>query len=213
MKKTIYSFLAVGLLSACSTVINNQTPHMTIKTPGATNARCLIENQDMKYMAFSDQKIEIMKSPHDLVVRCQAAGNRERTVHVKREIDDWVVANVANGFVPGAAYDYFSRGAFTYPETITVSFVGEPIKPYPLPAYMQKDVMPNAENSQIEYLGPSEVITEDNRVQEAYDLKRIGNPYAVQSAEETPNVKSERPTNLHQRYNPSVSYDPSEEDK
>ena len=86
----------------------------------------------MKYSVYTDQTVEIMNSPHDLVVRCKAAGNREQTIHVKREVDQWVVANVANGFVPGAAYDYFSRGAFTYPEVLTVNFAGDPIKQYPL---------------------------------------------------------------------------------
>lgn len=214
MKKTVYSLLALGLLSACSTMVNHQTQHITVKTPGATNARCLIDNEDMKYLVFTDQKIEIMKSPHDFVVRCQAAGNREQTVLVKREIDDWVIANVANGFVPGAAYDYFSGGAFSYPETITVSFVGVPVKPYPLPKYMLKDVMPNAQNSRIEYMGPSDVITEENKNKSSSTLVKKENPYAVSTTPAEPKEPaSTRPTSLYKKYNPNVSYDPTEEDK
>lgn len=214
MKKTVFSFVAIGLLSACSSLVNGQTQHVTIKTPGATNARCLIENQDMKYMAFSDQKIEIMKSPHDFVVCCQAEGNREQTVLVKREVDDWVVANVANGFVLGAAYDYFSRGAFKYPEVINVSFVGVPVQRYPLPAYMQKDALPNAQYGEIEYMGPGEMITEHNKNKQTYELERVGNPYMMPTSSAEPvTTSSDRPTNLYQRYNPTVSYDPGEEDK
>ncbi len=213
MKKTVFSFLAIGLLGACSTMVNHQTQHVTVKTPGASDARCILENEDMKYVAFSNQQVEIMNSPRDLVVRCQAEGNREQTVLVKRDVDEWVVANVANGFVPGAAYDYFSRGAFTYPETITVSFIGVPVKPYPLPKYMAKDVMPNAQNSQIEYMGPGQIITESNKYDTHSELKKKPNPYGAdpESTMETMAV-DERPTNLHRQYNPAV-YDPTEEDK
>ncbi len=211
MKLHILPFIALGVLSACSTLVNRQTQDVTIKTPGASNARCILENQDMKYMIFSDQTVEIMKSPHDFTVKCQAEGNRERTVLVKREVSGWVVANVANGFVPGTAYDYFSRGAFKYPETITVSFVGIPIKPYPLPQYMQKDVMPNAQNSQIEYMGPGTMITEDNKYDAPSDLPKKENRFGGDSAQENTSV-STRPTNLRSR-NVSTSYDPTEEDK
>lgn len=213
MKKIVFSFLAIGLLGACSTMVNHQTQYVTVKTPGASNAHCILENQDMKYVAFSNQKIEMMNSPHDLIVRCQAEGNREQTVLVKRDVDEWVIANVANGFVPGAAYDYFSRGAFTYPETITVSFIGVPVKPYPLPKYMAKDVIPNAQNSQIEYMGPGQMITESNKYDTQSELKKKTNSYGV-SPEPTaePVATDTRPTNLYRQYNPAV-YDPAEEDK
>jgi len=124
--KFLLPIAAATALLGCSSLVNDSVQNITILTPGAENARCIIENEDFKYPAWSNQTIQITKSPHDFIVNCKADGNRERTVHVKRDVDEWVAANVANGFVPGAAYDYFSRGAFTYPEKITVSFVGVP---------------------------------------------------------------------------------------
>ena len=217
MKHIVTSFIAVGLLSACSTIVNNQTQDITVKTPGATNAKCIIENQDMKYQVYNDQKIEIMKSPHDLVVRCKAPGNREQTVHVKREVNNWVVANVVNGFVPGAAYDYFSRGAFDYPETISVSFVGDPIKPYPLPQYMSDDLKANHKYGEIEYMGASEMATEGNKHQKPSVMPKRENPYGLSTTQnKSPAKTSSRNMaldSIHSRYNPAVSYDPTEEDK
>ena len=219
MKYILMSFAAVGLLNACSTLANHQTQHVTIKTPGTTNARCILENEDIKYIVHTDLKIEIMKSPHDLVVRCKAPGNREKTVHVRREVDQWVVANVANGFVPGAAYDYFSRGAFAYPETIIVSFVGEPIKPYPLPQYMSDDLKANHQYNNIEYMGPGEMVMEENKFDEPAVIKKKNNPYTLSTAtsgdsKKTPSKNSSMALdNIHSKYNPSFSYDPAEEDK
>lgn len=220
MKKILLSTLSVSLLSACATIVDHQTQHVTIKTPGASNAKCYIENEDMKYVADTDQKVEIMKSPNDLVVRCLAPGNRQQTVHVKRDVNQWVVANVANGFVPGAAYDYFSRGAFDYPETITVSFLGEPIKPYPLPKYMTEDLKQNHQYSAIEYMGPGEMITEANKNDKTTPLKKKDNPFTLSTAvqsDSTPSTESRGMAldSIHRQYNPSVSssYDPTEEDK
>ena len=87
MKKTAFSLLTIGLLGACSTMVNHQTQHVPDQTTGASNARCILENEDMKYVVVSDEKIEMMKSPHNLVVRCQAEGNRERTFFLYLEIE------------------------------------------------------------------------------------------------------------------------------
>lgn len=212
MKNVLVSVLSLSLLSACSTIVNHQTQHVTVKTPGASNAKCYIENQDMKYLAYTDQKVEIMKSPHDLVVRCLAPGNREQVVHVKRGVNDWVVANVANGFVLGAAYDYFSRGAFDYPETITVSFIGDPVKQYPLPQYMSDDLKQNHQYSTIEYIGPGEMITEANKRDTTSPLKKKDSPF-IQSTRMTDEPSSGSVDKIHSQYNPAVSYDPTEEDK
>ena len=103
-----------------------------------------------------------MKSPNDLIVRCMAPGNREKTILVKRELNDWVFVNVANGFIPGAAYDYFSRGAFDYPSEITVSFVGMPVKPYPLPNYHTDGVMDMGVAQPLERYGATEALSEAN---------------------------------------------------
>jgi hypothetical protein len=217
MKHIFIPLVAASLLAACSTMVNHQSQHITIKTPGASNAKCLIENEDMKYVAYTDQKIEIMKSPHDLVVRCQAPGNREQTVHVKREVNDWVVANVVNGFVPGAVYDYFSRGAFDYPETISINFVGEHVKPYPLPEYMTDDLKANHKYGTIEYMGPGEMITEENKFYKPSALQKKENPYDLSTSSNALSTKSSSRgmalDTIHRRYNPAVSYDPTEEDK
>ena len=191
-------------LSACATVADGQTQDVTIRTPGAENARCYLENQDFKYVAYSDETIEIMKSPHDMTVRCQAPGNRNKTVEVARLINEKTNWNIANGYVPGAAYDYFSRGAFGYPAEVVVSFVGEPVRPYDLPKHQADDLDNLNHKHEYEAFGPSEVVTEANR----YDQGSILNKrFRGNSA----NYESARTVDV-----PSVTgtyYDPTEEDK
>lgn len=212
MKKIILISSSVLTLSACASMVDHQTQNITMRTPGATNARCLIENQDMKYIAYTDQTIEIMKSPHDLVIRCQAPGNREQTVHVKREINDWVFANVANGFVPGATYDYFSRGAFEYPDVFTVSFVGSPIKEYPYPAYHNADLKHYNDYGRVEYMGPTTELTNETRYKASTPLQKKENQYGG-GGNSSSGVALDA---IHRQYNPGVTgdaYDPTEEDK
>lgn len=208
MKYLLPSLLVIGLLSGCSTLVDHQTQEVTLRTPGAENAKCIVENEDMKYVVYTDQKVEIMKSPNDLVVRCMAPGNRERTVLVKRELNEWVIANVANGFVPGVAYDYFSRGGFDYPEEISVSFVGVPVQPYDLPQYMSDDLQ-SEQFIRGEYMGPGQIAVPEG-VNKSNLQKRENNFNAAASPPETRKMPLD---SIHSRYNPAVSYNAIEEDK
>lgn len=209
MKKIIlYSFVSFAL-SGCASMIDNQTVDMTIKTPGAENAKCVIENQDYKYVAYSDETIKVMKSPHDLVARCMAPGNREQTVLVKREINKWVVANVANGFIPGTTYDFISRGGFDYPDEVVISFSGVPVKPYEPPDYMAKDLSSGNHKGSYTYNGPSTVRTNEDLSKTPYVLQKKSNDFSAPSSFD--NYSSAPHPNQSSR--PTVSYDPDEEDK
>jgi hypothetical protein len=208
---------SVLLLASCASAIDGQTQDITLRTPGAENARCHLHNEDMKYVIHTDQTISIMKSPHDLEVSCLAPGNREKTITVKREINDWVAGNVATGVAPGMAYDYFSRGGFEYPHTITVDFTGMPVKPYDLPPYHTKDVEKTHINNKVVNMGPNEMITEENRKDGDYVLQKKEGLYGEEvfsdePAEETGAFEA-MVDDIHRRYNPHINYDPSEEEK
>ncbi|HPD82819.1 MAG: hypothetical protein R3D88_00950 [Alphaproteobacteria bacterium] len=213
MRNVFFTIAAAFLLTACSTIIDHQTQMITVKTPGAENAKCTLTNEDMKYVAYTDQEIEIMKSPHDLVVNCKAPGNREKTVLVKRELNGWVLVNVANGFIPGATYDYFSRGGFDYPEEIEVSFLHDPIKPYPLPAYMADELNTNHQYNRVEYMGPTSPVSEKDRYRVSPELEKK----EIITYDPPPSPVMAKPgynlDAIHHEYNPTVPYDPKEEEK
>lgn len=204
-------------LAGCASIADKQTQIVTLRTPGAIDAKCSLENQDMRYNIHTDQTIEIMKSPNDLIVRCMAPGNREKTILVKRELNDWVFVNVANGFIPGAAYDYFSRGAFDYPSEITVSFVGMPVKPYPLPNYHTDGVMDMGVAQPLERYGATEALSEANRHDPTKPLQKIDRNYGQSDFDDNFAAQQAPMDSIHRQYNPNVSsqgaYDPREEDK
>ncbi len=205
MKRFFITSITLIYLTACATIIDDQTQKMTIHTPGVESAKCHIQNQDFKYAVWNDQEIEIMKSPHDLVINCKAHSNREKTVHVKRGINEWVVANVSNGFIPGATYDYFSRGAFNYPENITVDFTGMKPASYPEPDYEAH------QNHKIESYAPTTAITDQTKNSNQGELKKLDKLYEYDFKESSQSTSST--TSLHRQYNAPTAYDPREEDK
>ncbi len=208
MKKIILCTFACLILASCASVVDHQTVNMTVKTPGAENAKCYLENQDYKKVAYSNETVEVMKSPYDLVVRCTAPGNREKTVLVKRGVNGWIFANVVNGFVPGTTYDLMSRGAYDYPDTVTVDFTGEAIKPYPLPDYMAQDLA-NQNNGKIEYMGPGTVVSEKNKLDGSQELQKKEILYSDFLGFDSYEPSAQGNTTSL----PAVSYDPTEEDK
>ena len=207
MNKIIAFSLLSIMLTACATLADSQTVDMTIETPGAENAKCTLENKNQKYIAYTGQTLTIMKSPDDLVVRCMAPGNRNKTVLVKREVNKWVVYNVANGFVLGAAYDYFSRGAFDYPNLVTVDFTSEPVIAYDPPNYESIDMIGGNHKGALEYRGPATPVTEQDRYNTPHILQKKTQSYSDFGSYE-PSSGEYQATSR-----PAVSYDPTEEDK
>lgn len=126
---------------------------MTIETPGSYASRCILENGN-RYKADSGVPITIMRSENDLVVDCYGSDNRHRKIVVESTLSDWSVGNVATGVVPGVAYDHVSKALYTYPDIITVDFIGVPGRGYELPQYHDKD-MPNPYDTAIESYSPS----------------------------------------------------------
>ncbi len=211
--KYLLAFTALTLLSGCASAIDGQTQNVTLRTPGAENARCYLENEDMKYVVETDETINIMKSPNDLEVRCLAAGNREKTIIVQREVNDWVAGNVATGVVPGAAYDYFSRGGFEYPEEIIVDFSEIPVTAYPLPKYHSDDLGHNNYYNRVERIGPTEMVTEQNRYNQTEQLHKKQGPYD-EAEEAKDEAKGESfDAMLNKIHGAKPAYNPSEEDK
>ncbi|MAZ76770.1 MAG: hypothetical protein CMH31_05655 [Micavibrio sp.] len=142
------------LIAACAKPdIHFETQKVTVKTPGAVNAKCYLHNQDYKYVAYTDQTITITRTSKDMDVTCMAEGNRERTVTVSPDI--YKVGYNANKI----------------PEVITVNFVGVKAKPYGLPNYHDKDVGKYPLPTEVEYMGPTVVSGKDEPFKEAEPLE------------------------------------------
>ena len=139
-KFTPYLFVlsASLLLSACvKPDFHLETQRVTIKTPGAKNAKCHLHNEEYKYVAYTDQTITITKTSKDMNVTCMAEGNRERTIVVSPDV--YNITHTAN----------------MIPEVISVNFVGVKAKPYDLPDYHNEGVGKYPLPTEVEYMGPT----------------------------------------------------------
>ena len=172
---------AALLLGACGTMAEGQTQDITLRTPGASEAKCTLDN-GLRYPIYKDQTIQIMRSFHPMVVDCYAVGNRHKTITIPSGPNPWSAANVANGVVPGTAYDAASMGLYTYPDVITVDFTSTPSQGYELPGYHDRDAVNPYEQS-IENMGPGIIRTPGSdeyleRGVERRDIKLDSNPFA-----------------------------------
>lgn len=142
------------MLGACGTMAEGQTQDVTLRTPGASHARCTLDN-GLRYPIETGQTVQIMRSYHAMEVDCYAIGNR----HIKKTIspgpNPWSAANVANAGA-GLAYDATSMGLYTYPDVITVDFTGVTAMGYETPDYMNRDTQ-NPYERGVENMGPTVV--------------------------------------------------------
>lgn len=140
------------MLAACGTLVGGQTQTITLATPGAYEAECTLDNGS-RYSLSSGQTIEVMRSASDLVADCYGSGNRHIVKRIPSTYNDWSTANIANGVLPGMAYDHVAGALYEYPSVVTVDFTGTPAKGFELPEYHNKDV-PNPYDTAIEDYGP-----------------------------------------------------------
>ena len=145
---------AALMLGACGTMAEGQTQDVTLRTPGASSARCILDN-GLRYPIETGQTIQIMRSFHAMEVDCYAIGNRHITKTIPAGANPWSAANVANAGA-GVGYDAASMGLYTYPDVITVDFTGVPTTGYETPDYMNRDA-PNPYEQAVEPMGPNEV--------------------------------------------------------
>ncbi len=202
MKKLSALLLSVSLISGCATILKGQTQPITILTPGAEDSICTLSNEDMRYEVEAGEKIEIMKSNHDLIIDCRAPGNRQRTVIAESQLEPTTILNASNGAVPGVTYDHFSRGLYAFPEVVTVDFSSVPAKPYDLPDYMRPELR-NVQNGEVERYGASTTYIPSD----AYDVQPMirrkqagdsltGSPFNGNSASSAGTPAGSAPTRL-----------------
>lgn len=141
MKKYFIPFASLLALSACAYAFDKNYQDVEIITPGANNAICYLYADGVRYRYKPPQTIKIEKSKEDLVVHCDAPGNRSREVVIKPGVSDSSVYNMANLGV-GYAWDITSGAYYAYPERIYVDFSNMPTRPEDLPAQNQPDIKP-----------------------------------------------------------------------
>lgn len=150
----ILPVLSLALFTgACASLVSGQTQDVTLLTPGASKARCTLDN-GVRYVVETGETIKIMRNEKDIVVDCYALGNRHRKISIESNGNDWSIGNIATGVVPGVTFDHFAKGMYEYPEIITVDFRGLPTQGFETPDYHNKDAV-NPYEQPIESYGAS----------------------------------------------------------
>lgn len=157
-------------LSACGTAIDGASQRVQVETPGANDAVCTLENNQLKYKIYTPGAAVIPKRHGPLKVSCVADGNRRKTVVYDEKINETTYANVLNAGL-GAAWDYETGGAFEYPETIVVDFTGIPASPMPKPNY-DKHLREHPELFGMEEFRPGRSALIRDKYETPYELQR-----------------------------------------
>lgn len=165
--------LAVSLalfLSGCGSVFNGPTQKVTLLTPGADHAVCKLHNKDFQYDIVTGETRTIMRSEYDLIVDCDAPGNRQKSIMVERTVTQAGVANITTAGV-GALYDYYENALFEYPPVITVDFRDVPPKSYGLPEHHAPDI-PHPSTVPVTHRGPTTPKIEADRYTPVHVLQK-----------------------------------------
>lgn len=160
MKRALALF-SILVLAACSSAIEGNTQDITLLTPGAENAECLLHNRDFKISVASGETRKVQRSEEDLIVECLAPGNRAKTITVENDVTDAGQANVLTLGL-GALYDYADNSLYAYPSVITVDFRDVPVKSYGLPAHHASD-LPDPATAPISSYAPSTAKLESDK--------------------------------------------------
>jgi hypothetical protein len=136
IRKISIAALALLLTAGCATIFEGETQNITIQTPGAGQAVCLLTRPGSHTRVWAPTTVKITKSRGPLVVDCLAQGNREKILIVRPGTPKSFNDNAANAMI-GAAYDYETDAMYIYPDRIVIDFTNVPPSPMPLPDYQK----------------------------------------------------------------------------
>lgn len=111
----------MAVLGGCNTMINKSYQKVKVLTPGVDGVECNIFNDKRHYRAVTPAVVLMERTPEKLKVECKKAYYHDHEQWIDSKLSMWgSTLNVANGVVPGTAYDVASRSIWEYPEVIAI---------------------------------------------------------------------------------------------
>lgn len=177
MKNRFLYLSFVFVLGGCAFAMGGNNQDVEFVAQNAENVKCSVYVNKLRYQVFPPQTINIKKSPEDMIVKCQAPGNREVEINVppkfaKRSI--W-------GSPAGVAWDYASESLYRYPSVIAVDFSQEVATPNDLPSHYAHDVAA-PESYDLEDVGASVPRLNSDKTKQELPLLERGEEQVVQPA-------------------------------
>ncbi|MBX2833665.1 MAG: hypothetical protein KTR28_01700 [Micavibrio sp.] len=167
---------SVFILGGCASFIDSSVQEIEFQTPGAKNAVCDVYIERLRYTVNPPEVVGVHKSEADMIVDCQAPGNRRRKVYIKPAVSGTTAWNIANGGA-GLPYDYLTKAMFEYPEVVIVDFTGVPVVDNEPPAHNSPDIRQPEDYDLEEFSPGSPRLNSDRNKVETKLLRRGEDPY------------------------------------
>lgn len=136
MKSRFYVLPFIFLLGACSYMTSGNNQDVEFVAQGAENTKCAVYIDKLRYRVFPPQTLNIKKSPKDMIVKCQAPGNRA----VEFVVPSKFSSRSLWGSPAGVAWDYASESLYRYPSVVAVDFSQEVPTSNDLPTHHAHDI-------------------------------------------------------------------------
>ncbi len=155
-----FSFMFLSstmFLGACAYTLESSNQEITFVSPNAKEAKCSVIVDKRKYQIFPPQTLNIKKSPNDMIVSCDAPGNRHVEITVPAKFETKAIW----GTPAGMAWDYASQSLYYYPELIAIDFSQEPVTPNLPPVHNNDDIIQPEEHDLEEFLPSKPMLNKD----------------------------------------------------
>lgn len=118
MKKLLSLISSFFFLTGCATIMSGRLQEVSIKTPPAEYASCLLMNDKGEwYVDATPATLEINSSYQDLEVYCEKDGYQVANKAVVSSIKGWTFPSL---FFGGILVDGLNGAGFAYPKHIDV---------------------------------------------------------------------------------------------
>jgi len=120
--KTMLSLLAAISISACSTVTTGTTQTVTLDTPMAEGAKCVLTDVEKRtwHAPSTPASLVVEKGDGPMTVICTKLGYHKTTLVVEEEFAGATLGNILLGGGIGIIVDAASGAAQLYPDSIKV---------------------------------------------------------------------------------------------
>jgi hypothetical protein len=116
--------LAIGGLSGCASLLNDDTQELTVRvmcTGKAVQAYCRAENSKGSWTFNSPGKVVVTGDNRGLSITCKTQFSQPLTV-IAPALPSWEMAgNLLAGGIIGGAVDLYNNKGLRYPENIDIS--------------------------------------------------------------------------------------------
>lgn len=136
MSNRFFFLSCVFFLGGCAYATQGNNQDVQFIAQDAENVKCSVYVDKLRYQVFPPQTLNIKKSTKDMIVQCQAPGNRAVEIQVPAKFSSrslW-------GSPAGVAWDYASDSLYRYPSVIAVDFSQEVAKANELPSHYAYDI-------------------------------------------------------------------------